>query len=173
MSEHVTAWLNAYHDGELTGRQLNRVEAHLAECAPCRAELEQLRFLSAMLQESPALSESLPPEQFVAQVGLRLPRRQEEPAFQRALRVAWQLAPLVLLGAWAFLQTVLIVTVLTRVALGLGLGGETAATLLPAESRGLWQGVLLNLILSGVIALSYLSWLASWWSHHRQQENGS
>ena len=172
MSEHVTTWLNAYHDGELTGRQLQRVETHLGECASCREELEQLRFLSAMLQESPAPSDRIPPEQFVAQVGLRLPRRPARPAPQRTLRVAWQLAPLVLLGAWAFLQTVLIVTTLTRVALGLGLGGDMAATLLPATSGGLWQAVRLNLILPGVIALLYLSWLASWWSRRRQQENG-
>lgn len=170
MNEHVTGWLSAYHDGELKGRQRHRVEAHLAECAPCRAELDQLRSLSAMLQESPAPTDLVPPEQFVAQVGLRLPRR---PARQRALLAAWRLFPLMLLGVWVFLQTALIVTVLTRVALGFGLGGELVAMLLPAESGGLRQVVGLNLILPGVIALLYVSWLASWWSRRQQQENGS
>jgi len=173
MSEHVTDWLNAYHDGELTERQRKRVEAHLAECASCRAELEQLRFLSAALRESPLPSDFLPPELFVAQVGLQLPRRPEGPAPRKALWVAWRLTPLVLLGALVFLQTVLLVTGLTRVAVGLGLGGETAATLLPVRTGGLWQAVQLNLILPGVIALLYLSWLASWWSRRQQQENRS
>ena len=30
MTDHVTAWLAAYHDGELTGRRVRKVEAHLA-----------------------------------------------------------------------------------------------------------------------------------------------
>ena len=30
MSNHVTEWLNAYFDGELTGRKLHQVEEHLA-----------------------------------------------------------------------------------------------------------------------------------------------
>ena len=53
MNEHVTPWLGAYHDGELRGRRLQQVETHLAHCAACRAELEELRALSALLQESP------------------------------------------------------------------------------------------------------------------------
>lgn len=173
MSEHVTNWLSAYHDGELKGRQRRQVEAHLAECASCRGELDQLRSLSATLAASPPPADLMPPEQFVAQVGLRLPRRPARTAPQRALLAAWWLVPLVLLGAWVFLQALLIVTELTEFALDLGLGGETVAAFLPAESGSLWQGLRLNLLLSGLIGLAYLSWLASWWSRRQHLNNES
>jgi anti-sigma factor RsiW len=99
MTEHVTAWLGAYHDGELQGRRWRQVEAHLAHCATCRAGLERLRALAALLQESPAAGDLMPPERFVAQVGLRLPRRPERPAWQRGLEIGWQVVPLGLFGA--------------------------------------------------------------------------
>jgi len=43
MKEHVETWLAAYHDGELGERRRRLVEAHLAECGSCRAELDALR----------------------------------------------------------------------------------------------------------------------------------
>ena len=52
MNEHVTAWLGAYHDGELRGRRLRQVETHLAHCATCRAELERLRALTAICRRA-------------------------------------------------------------------------------------------------------------------------
>ena len=86
MMEHVLEWLDAYHDGELHGRQLHRVEEHLAQCEMCRDELESLDAFSALLQESPPAENLMQshqkslmrPEQFVAQVGLMLPRRPEQ-----------------------------------------------------------------------------------------------
>ena len=85
MNQHVTPWLGAYHDGELKGLRLRQVEAHLAQCAACRVDLEKLQALGALLQESPAATGLMPPDRFVAQVGLRLPRRPTQPAWQRAL----------------------------------------------------------------------------------------
>jgi hypothetical protein len=136
MSKHVTTWLGAYHDGELRGRRclpVRQVEAHLARCAMCRADLERLRALAALLQESPAAENLTPPERFVAQVGLRLPHRPERPAWQRALEVGWQLAPLGLVGAWAFVQAVFAMAGAVLVALRMGLGGDVAAWLLRPE----------------------------------------
>ena len=72
MSKHITEWLNAYLDGELNGRRLHHVEAHLAECEACRTELESLERLSGLLHEVPA-PEFTSPERFAAQVNLRLP----------------------------------------------------------------------------------------------------
>ena len=195
MNEHVTAWLGAYHDGELRGRQLRQVEVHLIDCASCRAELERLQTVAALLQESPpALSEALmPSERFVAQVGLRLPRRPERPAWQRGLEIGWRLVPVGLLGAWAFVQAVFAVAGVVLVVLRLDLGSDLAAGLLPASQGGLWLnkilslsevsldevgqivlqllkgggplgwGVTLNLGSLVVIGLLYWSWLASWW----------
>jgi anti-sigma factor RsiW len=146
MTKHVTVWLGAYHDGELRGRQLRQVEAHLAHCVTCRADRERLQALAALLQESPAAESLTPPERFVAQVGLRLPRRPERPAWQRALEIGWQLAPLGLLGAWTFVQAVFAMAGVVLVALRMGLGGDVAAWLLrpelverlPASQQGPW-----------------------------------
>jgi len=142
MTEHVTTWLGAYHDGELRGLRLRQVETHLARCATCRAELERLRALAALLQESPAAENLTPPERFVAQVGLRLPRRPERPAWQRALETGWQLVPLGLLGARAFVQAVFAVAGAVLVALRMDLGGDVAAGLLlasqPTANQGMW-----------------------------------
>ena len=95
MNGHVTPWLATYHDGELKGRRLRQVEAHLAECATCRAELNELQCLSALLHESPVAEDLLPPERFVAQVGLRLERRPTKVAAvalaNKMARMAWAL----------------------------------------------------------------------------------
>ena len=201
MTEHVTAWLGAYHDGELRGRRLRQVEAHLAYCATCRADLVRLRALAALLQESPAAGGLTPPERFVAQVGLRLPRRPERPAWQRVLETAWQLVPLGLLGAWAFVQAVFFVSGVVLVALRMGVGGDAVAELLPTLGE-LWLtqlpllsgaglndvgrmmlrllsnggplgwGVTLNLVLLVVIGLLYWSWLASWWARRQHGQHG-
>ena len=45
MASHVVMELLAYLDGELSDREQARVDAHLAECARCAAELEQLQTL--------------------------------------------------------------------------------------------------------------------------------
>ncbi len=192
MTEHVTAYLGAYHDGELQGWRLRQVEAHLAHCATCRAELERLRTLATLLQESPAAESLTPPERFVVQVGLRLPRRPVQTAWQRGLEIGWRTAPLGLLGAWAFVQTVFIVAGVVMIVLRMGLGGDVVAGLLPASQQGTWLaqalslseaslsdvgrivlqllsnggplgwGVTLNLGSLVVIGLLYWSWLASW-----------
>jgi hypothetical protein len=202
MIEHVTAWLEAYHDGELQGRQLRQVETHLAGCATCRAHLDQLRTLSALLQESPSASNLTPPERFVAQVGLRLPRRPARPAWQRALEAGWRLAPLGLVGTWAFVQTAFIVAGAMLLALQLGLGGDLAASWLPAGQGSPWPddlfslsgtglndlvpialrilgdggplgwGITIYLALLAAIGLLYWSWLASWWARRHHQLGG-
>lgn len=82
----------------------------------------------------------------MAQVGLRLPRRPVQPPWQRALEIGWQLTPVGLLSAWAFVQAVFIVVGVVLVALRMGLGGDVAAWLLrpelveglPASQQGLW-----------------------------------
>lgn len=198
MNEHVTAWLGAYHDGELQGRRLRQVEMHLASCAMCRAELEDLQKLSTLLQESPMAEGLVQPERFVAQVGLRLPRRPTQPAWKRALERGWLWAPVGLLGAWVFVQAVFFVARLVLLGLRAGLGDDLVAGLLPVAQQGTWLPSILNylgaslsdssmtavralgtvgwsftlnLVLLAVIGLLYWSWLASWWAR-RQHSNG-
>jgi anti-sigma factor RsiW len=171
MTDHVTTWLAAYHDGELTGRRAKKVEAHLAECALCRAELESLRALSAFLQEGPTPEGLLPPEQFVAQVGLRLPRRPQRPLGQRVALTGWRLVPLAVLGTWLFLQTVYVVAWMVRLIPGLELG--LVVDFLPLSVGDVWRLVLANLIVPMVLVLLYWSWLASWWVSRQERSNGS
>jgi len=203
MTEHVTVWLGAYHDGELQGRRLRQVEAHLTRCETCRAELESLQTLTALLRASPAAEGLAPPERFVARVGLRLPRRPVQPTWKRTLEVGWRLLPVGLLGAWAFFQAVFVVAGVVTGALQMGLGGDVVAGLLPASQQGMWLaeafslsnaslndtgrimlqllsngrsfgwGVTLNLVSSAVIGLLYWSWLASWWARHQHKNTDS
>jgi anti-sigma factor RsiW len=195
MNQHVIEWLGAYLDGELTGLRLRQVESHLAECATCQAELEELRRLAALLQESPVPEGLASPERFVAQVGLRLPRRPERPAWQRALERGWQLLPVGLLGAWVFAEVVFGVSKLVLAALQLGLGGDTVAGWLHASEHSAWlaeifrflgvgvsgvsyamlqwlsasgQRITLNLAVAIVFSLLYWSWLASWWARRQR-----
>jgi hypothetical protein len=200
MKAHVTEWLGAYLDGELSGVRLRRVESHLAQCSLCRGELEGLRALGAVLQEAPGVESRTPAERFVAQVGLRLPRRQERPPAQRALELGWRMVPAGLLFSLAFVQTVFLIGGLIQLALSMGLGGDLGALLFPSSSGGLSipdvsslsQANLLGaaemtvgLVQSGsafawmpvlylallvVIGLLYWGWLATWWARRRHQQ---
>jgi hypothetical protein len=117
------------------------------------------------------------------------------------LETGWQLVPVGLLGAWAFVQTAFIVAWGVLVALRMGLGEDVAAGLLPAAQQESWLteafslssaglndvgqmmlqllssggplgwGVTLNLVSLVVIGLLYWSWLASWWAR-RQHQSG-
>lgn len=49
--EH-TRRLSAYHDGEVTGADREALEAHLAQCPACAAELARLRRLSSLLTQA-------------------------------------------------------------------------------------------------------------------------
>src|SRR5512138_2581577 len=159
MDEHVQAWLEAYHDGELHGRRLQQVEDHLARCAECQREIEKLGVLSALLREDPAPSNLTSPERFVAQVGLRLPRQQEGAGRQRAFRTGWQVIPLMLFGAWVFVQALFFMVGLLLVGLSLGLGDITGSAVLSSLNLGevlVWS-IGLDFALSALIGLMYLS----------------
>ncbi len=202
MTKHVEEWLGAYLDGELGGSRVRRVEAHVAECAMCEAELGTLRALGALLQESAPVEAITPAERFVANVGLRLRDRPGQSAPQRAMEMGWRLVPVGLLGALAFVQTTFIVSAVLRTALSMGWGGSFAARWLPASQGELWvselfslsgaslseaAGVMLQflgnggplgwtmtlyLVLLVAIALLYWSWLASWWVRRQRHRLG-
>ena len=196
MNQHVTSWLGAYHDGELTGFRQRQVKAHLAQCETCREELKKLQGLGMLLKESPAVSGLMPPDRFVAQVGLRLERRPTQPTWQRVLETGWRLVPAGLLGAWAFVQAVFIVAAIVVIALYAGTGGTVwelasdpheytwltaalsfAGVQLGSTTRGIlqlagslrWAVGLYFAALAG-ISLLYWSWLASLWARRRHQE---
>lgn len=196
MNEHVTPWLGAYHDGELKGHRLRQVEAHLSHCTACSAELEQLQMLRELLQENPIAEGLMPAERFVAQVGLRMVRHPEKPAWQRVLETGWRLTPAGLVGAWAFVQAVFIVAGIALIVLQLGVGIDVLG--LDAEPRHTWLtaglgllgaelsdaswmalnlidtlslGVVLYITATIVIGLMYWSWLATLWARHQHQRH--
>jgi anti-sigma factor RsiW len=50
---HEKEDLSGYLDGALTGAERGRIEAHLQDCAECRAELEDLRAVSGLVKGLP------------------------------------------------------------------------------------------------------------------------
>jgi len=197
MSKHITEWLNAYLDGELHGNRLQAVEAHLAECQTCQAELESLERLSSLLQEVPA-PEFTPPERFAAQVNLRLPHRQPATSEKKIIEIGWWMIPVGLLGTWIFISTSFLVSDILSVANNLGLLASASDWLVfGSSSQAYWSTTLsqfgiLNensldwaasteaftrtslpqITLQVSIALLYLSWLAIWWARRRRQGHG-
>lgn len=54
---HLGAQISALVDGELTGAELDRANAHLATCEPCRTEAAGLRQLKRQLRALAAISD--------------------------------------------------------------------------------------------------------------------
>ena len=195
MSNHVTEWLNAYHDGELRGSRLHAVEAHLAECELCQAELGSLESLSSWIHEVPT-PEFGSPERFAAQVNLRLPRKQTVVSGKQIIEIGWWMIPVGLLAVWIFIGTSFFVSEILSAANNLGLlrgisewmaFGPSSDIYLSATlgQSGLLRGTSLNwaeateaftrmslplITLQASIALLYLSWIAIWWARHTRHQ---
>ena len=194
MSDHVTEWLNAYFDGELTGRKLHQVEQHLAECEFCRTELTSLDVLSSFLHEVP-VPEFTSPERFAAQVNLRLPHKKTAEPGKQVIEFGWWMIPVGLLAAWVFVSTAFILGDILSIAGNLGLLSGMSAWLASGPSNGIYLSATIGQmgVLSGnslnwaeatetftrislpqiglqiSIALLYLSWMAIWWARHMRQ----
>jgi anti-sigma factor RsiW len=180
MNAHITKWLAAYHDGELRGRRLAQVEAHLAECSVCQAELDQLQALSSLLGEAPEAPTLTSPDRFAAQVGLRLSRRPQQQA-QPAPRPArvWVALPITLMIGMAFLQIVQWLTAGLSLAQMFGYGESaisrlTSTPVQPSTVLGQLSAefikigvpfspqIMIGLILPAILAVAYLLWLIIW-----------
>ena len=197
MSNHVTEWLNAYFDGELTGSRLHQVEDHLAECEACQAELESLYSLSGLLQEVSAPGFSSP-ERLAAQVSLRLPHQPVVISRKQIIEFSWWTIPVGLLASWIFISTAFVIGDILSAAsnlgllsgisdwLGFGLSNDVYVSTTIGQ-LGLLSGNGLNwaeatetftrmslpqIIMQVSIALLYLSWIAIWWTRHQRQQPG-
>lgn len=199
MSDHVTEWLGAYHDGELSEARVRLVEAHLAECAACQAELDELQALSALLQATPPEGDLLPAERFVANLTLSLPHRSASSHPYRAREIGWWLIPVGLLGAGLFINITLSLSTVVSLTTGAGLldgilGGfqgnpfqmswfSTVMNLFGNRLGGLgWEALSAlndaNVFIArmawrffpqALVAVSYLGWLFAWWLRRRPQ----
>jgi hypothetical protein len=197
MPNHVTEWLNAYLDGELHGSRLLTVEAHLAECEACKAELQYLRDLSGLLHKVPT-PEFTTPERFATQVNLLLPQRLVTAQRSRLFEIGWWMIPVGLLAAWIFVSTAILVSGMISAANNFGLL-DSANTLLVSGASNMtyWSSALAQFgFLKGnslqwfeitesysrnaipqfiwqvSIALLYLAWIAIWWARQTRQGYG-
>lgn len=164
MSEHVLDWIGAYLDGELSGDRLSQVTTHLHGCAACQAELAALSALSTRLQFSPPVPARTPPEQFVAQVGLRLGQRRPNTERARLRQITGLWLPLGVIGIWAAGQAVLAVS---WVVLGVVWGASLPLALSAVD---LW---VLDIVFTAVAAGLLAGCLAGWWAaREREADTG-
>ncbi|NLE46074.1 MAG: hypothetical protein GX620_15250 [Chloroflexi bacterium] len=197
MSDHISYWLDAYRDGELSGTLLETVEAHLAECAECRRELDLLDALYSVLQDArppvPVVSE----DDFVLRVRARLNKSTGPAGGMEFIKLGWRVFPFALGALWAFGQSVLLVTsgllyaqrafpVAGAVLAPLSYDGPAAGNIL--QSFGairildgvvhvVWGGLskLSPLVLTAAfeigllvsVGLLWWSWIASWWARRQ------
>lgn len=193
MTQHVTEWLGAYYDGELSSARAAQIARHLESCAACRAEFDALHSLSGLLQESPTAERPTSPDRFCSQVMLRLPARPLRTRRQALLEAGWWSIPLGLLGLLGFAQSTFIIGGMVTLALWLGRIYGFTLPWLPASqpgrlfelsgfltqqlglttlSRDVWSLIetvllgwgILPILLFAVVAVAYWSWLASWWA---------
>lgn len=199
MNGHVTEWLDAYLDDELSNARLRKVQVHLEECASCREELEELRRVSQLLQSAP-MPEFTPVEQFVGRVTLQLPRGSARVQPKKQSSLIWWLIPVVLLGAWFFIQTVFTLSGMVSMLDAANLLGSASRLFTDGSGQTLWFTATMDLLgglLGGeqqtalsianqlsvftsravgqflwqaVVALLYLAWLGFWWLRRGQQQ---
>jgi|GEM_PF-5952384 len=79
MQEHVEHLLDQYYDHELNARQRLRVQAHLEQCASCRAQLARIERLSQVMADYSLPATLTSAETFRARVMLRVARRKRPP----------------------------------------------------------------------------------------------
>lgn len=181
MSEHVTNWLQAYYDGELSGRRLHLVEHHLEACEDCQAELDALADLSMLLQADSQPESELSAEQFTQQVLLLLPRDQEKaPWHVAALKVVWRYTPLLLGVLWVLLQSLMLTYALLSTANVISV--PFVASPVGCVNHALGAQNLVAFVRCSVAwvvqqlwmwspSLLLVSWLAFWWSDHTRHQN--
>jgi len=139
MTEHVTDWLNAFLDGELNGLRLRQVQDHLARCAACRAELEQLQSLSQMLKEAAPAVAYQPADRFIAELTLMLPRRDGGNAsLSERENIGWWLVPVGEVTAFVFLQVGLTFSALISTANAAGLLDGAASWFSNGPQHSAW-----------------------------------
>jgi hypothetical protein len=190
-------YLDAYHDGELSQKQTQKIERHLQTCAPCQESYLAIKNISAALQEYP-LPDFPSGEQIAAQVTLCLPRIQEKPMRRKVLEVGWWMIPIVLFASWVLISSTILVSHLLTTAenfeffnrvSNLFVSTTTSDSIFslllhqigivePANIQWLTISTkfviafLSNIIWHLLMAVLYLSWIALWWTQHTHQGAG-
>jgi predicted anti-sigma-YlaC factor YlaD len=197
MSDHIIAYLDAYHDGELNPRQVQSIESHLAVCPTCREAYLAIENLSAALQEYQ--TPKFPAADLIAsQVALCLPREQAIPVRRKILKIGWWMIPVALLSAWVSLGITGLVNNLLMAAEQMRWLDPASVFVVPSFrfesffsmfvnflvsmlpttmhwvpiSENFIRPVLFNLFWHISIAILYLSWIAIWWTQQANQRSG-
>lgn len=195
-NDPVREWLGAYLDGELSEERQAWVEDHLATCTDCQFELDALQGLASLLHAAPEYIPQGSPEAYAARLVRRFPG-QTPSRRSLVIRAGVRYLPLWLFSGWAFIQAVLWVAggllfglnalpgVQERLSIlgpfapspgqpadglitGLlnALGAARLANVLDALIRPTAL-IVLDLALTGLLAVVILAWLAGIWSHSK------
>lgn len=144
MHNQLFPLLNAYLDGELRGTRLRDMERHLADCAICQQELDDLRRVSDLVRAAP--TPAFPPaDRFASNLSLLLPRRPQQSRPSKIPSAAWWLVPAGLIGLWFFLQTVSTLTNFVYAAEASGMLGQVAPNLSVGQTQTAWFAAASNL----------------------------
>ena len=144
MHNQLFPLLNAYLDGELRGPRLRDMERHLADCAICQQELDDLRRVSDLVRAAPTPAFT-PADRFASNLTLILPRRPQRNQPSSAPSAAWWLVPAGLLGLWVFLQTVSALTNFVYAAEASGMLAQVAPGLSVGQTQTAWFAATSNL----------------------------
>ena len=195
MKEHLGFWVDAYLDGELPSAMLDQVEAHLLTCKDCQQLLESRNTLSVLLQSMPSAEGVKSESQFLAEVNelmlnysspqKTLPAQLQNWFSGRYPFLAWSSASLILLFANIFLRTVGLLEGFLSLFPGdhqilldqLTIAPTVPNLLAPEPLRSILGQLgsfgLLNwnwiesLVVSGILSILYVAWLAWWLARSR------
>ncbi|MBI5932516.1 MAG: zf-HC2 domain-containing protein [Chloroflexi bacterium] len=145
MHNQLFPLLNAYLDGELRGPRLRDMERHLADCATCQRELDDLRRVSDLLRAAPSPAFT-PADRFASNLTLLLPRRPQGSHPSKVPPAAWWLVPAGLLGLWVFIQTVSALTNFVYAAEASGMLAQIAPGLSVGQTQTAWFAAASNLL---------------------------
>jgi len=92
-TRHVDKSLSRYCDGELTGAERQRVEAHLTSCSRCRSALDEIQFSARLVRQLSTVS--APPSVWN---GIEAALSESRPRFAATFAMRWALACLLVLA---------------------------------------------------------------------------
>lgn len=180
MIDHFTLLLDAYLDNELPPSKIQAVEQHLLNCLNCQAELQKRRRLVDLLHKVPPVKTIRAEHQFIANVSSQLTGRPSIDWLTSSIfKFRWQVIPVSLLIAMAFIKTVSLMGTMIEIIPGAsGMIIKKISwlpfnfTIMDPYQNFLWFFGLFRILnwnwITGIaafimISLIYISWLAVWW----------
>jgi hypothetical protein len=95
LTRHVSRTLARYCDGQLSAAEARAVEAHLASCARCRAERDEIQFAAGLLRQLKVVS---PPDAVWANIAQGFPDAQPQRRWRPSPALAWAALVVLVIG---------------------------------------------------------------------------